>query len=409
MAKSPDWTDEEVQYLAVLARKNPSDSLNNVYRELLGVGPAERSPNSIRFKLRALRKTHDHLFPRTFCRYTDNPNSALDSLAPAPVQNIGTLPEVPSIRNTDPVSPQSVNTDDQLRKLINQMQALLVSPDGETGQGKSLASPHPPDVMIHDVTGEAPQLWAITSDWHVPHHDPRMVATFIDFVRDVQPAGIILNGDLVDTKSVGSFEGAAESPTLGEADVPILKSVLQELRAAAGDECHIYYRPGNHEDRIVRPRFRMFRGLNDFGWASWLGLDSLGIKWVDYGQTLEIGKRVEGQSPLVVIHGTVFRKSAGASVKGHMTDHGFFNVVMGHCHRLGVVHKRMRERVVWGVEGGGFFDRRQLNYKPYSDWQEGFALVTIDPLTSNSFPTAVSMSGDGSFAHGGKVYGTRQR
>jgi len=188
-----------------------------------------------------------------------------------------------------------------------------------------------------------------------------------------------------------------------------LKAILKELRAAAGPDCAIYYRPGNHEDRAVRTKMRAFRGLAEYGWAHWLGLDELAIKWVDYEQTLEVGARVDGVAPLTAIHGHLCRKGAAQTVRGHINDHGFYNVAIGHIHRLGLTCKRHRERVIWGMECGGFFDRKQLTYMRTPDWQNGFGLVTIDPHTGHSFPAPILMAPDGSFAHGGKVYGTRLR
>jgi hypothetical protein len=99
-----------------------------------------------------------------------------------------------------------------------------------------------------------------------------------------------------------------------------------------------------------------------------LELQAHGIEFMDQRCKVQIG-------PFEIFHGSIIRKDAGNSVRGHMTRRGG-SVVMGHTHRMGIVARADRNGVHWGIENGHLSDP-DPDWTHDPDWQQGFSQVDV--------------------------------
>jgi metallophosphoesterase superfamily enzyme len=49
------------------------------------------------------------------------------------------------------------------------------------------------------------KTWAIINDVQVPWQDKQVLNLVTDFIRDLKPHGIVLNGDIVDCYAISDF------------------------------------------------------------------------------------------------------------------------------------------------------------------------------------------------------------
>lgn len=279
------------------------------------------------------------------------------------------------------------------KDIYERLEAMLI--DEERGR---LDSPVEEDPIRIELPPNRQFLIWNTSDWHVPDHSLHHTASFLYALADVKPDFLILNGDMVDNVAFGTFIQAQKARGPGETDIPVMKKLLQEIRDAVGPDCRIIYRPGNHEDRVIRDHVAMVRGLPMYGWQYWLDLESFGVEWIPYKQDIELG-------PIQITHGEFTRQGAGTTVlKKYIEKDGYQNVLIGHCHRLAMVGKTYRDRIVWGIEAGGLCDPKKMGgyMRGVKDWQHGFGSVVV--RGEDSYPQAVLMREDGSFAYNNKIY-----
>jgi hypothetical protein len=71
------------------------------------------------------------------------------------------------------------------------------------------------------------------------------------------------------------------------------------------------------------------------------------------------------------MHGNVVRKHAGASVIATMANFPGYNIIMGHVHRLAVVHFTSLGKVTQGAEAGCLC-HDDPEYIDDPNWQMGF-------------------------------------
>lgn len=406
------WTPDEVDRIFEVWHQNPNATRAEIRKELEEFG-MRRSENAIRKKVEALRLEYPGQLGKPFASGVVMP----PGVAYTPPPGIG-APE-PRTFYVEPLAAPA--QDPRLDALERQIEDMARKQDTFFELLKRLAAQRAPEgstapalipdtneersqskIIRHRIEVDRPILVAVISDVHVPYHDVRHMAAFLQWAQDARPDVLVINGDFVDAKRLGSFAGA-EDADMAE-DIRIARSVLHSIRRSMGDDCTIYYNEGNHEDRDQRDPVKAFRNTPGWGWRAWLGLDELGIKYLMGGQILEIGN--DSEPLLTAIHGHRIRKWAGSSVRATLVDDGYHNVAIGHVHRVSLFAKRFRDRVVWGVELGGLYDRHHpaMKYMKDPDWQPGFAAFTLDPIRRQSHPHPILIADDGSFAWGGKVY-----
>jgi hypothetical protein len=177
--------------------------------------------------------------------------------------------------------------------------------------------------------------------------------------------------------------------------------ILAEIRAAAPEDCRIQLISGNHDawlSNYLLERAGEVYDLRAYGekrpvWSfhNLLRLEELGIEMI--GETHDYPHGFVALTPhLVVHHGDVARKNAGASTMGSMTGKDYAEII-GHVHRQSVVSKtiwvmdpesgKQVPRIYQGAECGTMSQMGSLasefpTYTRLPDWQPGYLSVEIE-------------------------------
>jgi len=208
-------------------------------------------------------------------------------------------------------------------------------------------------------------------DVHVPGEDPDAIEWALKEIQARRPAALVFLGDLVDAYHVSGFDHFPVGWTFGE-ELAKAGRLLQRFKAAMGTR-PIWVLEGNHDFRPAKQLVRRVPGLAEIGVGSLrslLKLNEMGFRWV-------AGERGFELNGVRVLHGVYARKWSGNSVRAHLEKLRWRQpVVMGHCHRLALVH----DRTVWGMECGwlGLRDHPAMDYEWEDDWAQGLGILQAD-------------------------------
>jgi len=234
-----------------------------------------------------------------------------------------------------------------------------------------ISSTEESDIPNKVTTRKADLKVAVLSDIHFPYEDSQALAITKAFLLDYQPDTIVWNGDVMDMYSVSKYEKSIHKKMNVQDELDYGYNKLDEWVNTFSDADH-YYVEGNHESRFKRmvkrdvPALECMRSLNI---EKNLELDRLGITWVPEHEDLYIGN-------LMFTHGTLVRKHAGNSARGHFEMYGC-SVLIGHVHRLSVAYKRNKNGHHAMIENGTLCDF-DVEYARFPDWQHGFTTLQFD-------------------------------
>jgi predicted phosphodiesterase len=213
------------------------------------------------------------------------------------------------------------------------------------------------------------QTWVVLSDLQIPFQDERVVDLAVNFVADLKPHGVILNGDVVDCYTISDYtrDPLHKKDLQGEID----ESSALMNRLAKHTKERIWV-GGNHEDRLRRylwSRAPEFGSLESLQFSKLFRCAEYGFTYYKYGHLYRLGK-------LVVTHGSIVRRHSGHTAKAHFEKYGK-SVLVGHTHRLGAYYHTNLEGPHVAYEGGCLC-RLDPEYVQHPDWQHGFAVVHVD-------------------------------
>lgn len=225
-------------------------------------------------------------------------------------------------------------------------------------------------VRLHTVQAKSvsSSRCLILSDIHIPYHDQAALAIALEFARDWKPTVIVLNGDILDAQEISSHPKDKHNPITFQDEINEARQFLRVLRHDH-KKARIYYTMGNHENRLERyltQHAPELSSVTSLALDELLDLQALGIEFIDQRCKLIV-------PPFEIFHGSIIRKDAGNSVRGHMTRRGG-SVAMGHTHRMGIVARTDRNGVHWGVENGHLSDP-DPDWTHDPDWQQGFSCI----------------------------------
>lgn len=215
------------------------------------------------------------------------------------------------------------------------------------------------------------KTYAILSDIQIPYQDKPVLDLVLRFLRDIEPDGVVLNGDICDMYSISTFnKNPVSTPSLNReiAEVGWLMSTLSAIPSIKEK----WFTGGNHEDRLRRYIWQnasAFGSVAKLSFPQLFGLDEYGFKWRPYGGHVMLGK-------LMVTHGSLIRKHAGETARAHFEKYGT-SVLVGHSHRLGAYHHR-NVRGAHGAYEAGCLCRLDPEYEQHPNWTQGMAVVHVD-------------------------------
>lgn len=215
----------------------------------------------------------------------------------------------------------------------------------------------------------------VLPDAHIPFHDKPIIKAWLDFVREEEPDGIDIIGDLLDCYSLSRFDKNPHVRRAGFSDeVEQGREMLEKIREAV-PEAEIRYSEGNHEQRLTRLLWGPAKELAELRGMSIpeiLGLDDLNIHWHTLGDPYKI-------RDLWYTHGALIRKNGGMTAKA-TSDKIEGSVMIGHTHRMGFVPTTSWKGIRCGYEAGHLANYKDLDYiDGIPQWQQGWAVVHFLP------------------------------
>lgn len=226
---------------------------------------------------------------------------------------------------------------------------------------------------------DAAGRWLVLADVHVPNHDRRVLETAIADARRRGVAGVLLNGDVLDSHEISDHDKDPSAPRYVE-EIQIGRQLFEWLRDRL-PKARIIYKEGNHEERCTRYILRRapaLFGLEGLNLPSFLELGDLGVEWIGEKRVVKLGK-------LNVIHGHEY---PGGVVAPASPARGLYLkaksvALCGHHHRTSEYHDANingRPEAAWSV---GCACNLHPQYRPINAWNHGYAFVEL--------------SGDGAF------------
>tara|TARA_Y100001938_G_C8072846_1_gene424193 strand:+ start:1109 stop:1870 length:762 start_codon:yes stop_codon:yes gene_type:complete len=205
------------------------------------------------------------------------------------------------------------------------------------------------------------------SDLHFPHHDPAAISLVLSFIRWFEPEYVYIIGDLLDFYALSSFSKDPNRTLELQKELDMAREFLTVLRRACPD-AEIFFREGNHEDRLQRylkahPEIFNLRALT---MDSLLNLTELNIHHYGYREDLF-------HKGFCVEHGDVVRKKS-AYTAAAMLEKRVKSGITGHTHRLGVHYRSLRDQTLVWYENGCLCQTKPDYIIGAPDWQQGFTI-----------------------------------
>lgn len=210
----------------------------------------------------------------------------------------------------------------------------------------------------------------VGSDAHIwPGNDSIALRAFLKFAKDMAPAAVIMNGDVLD------FPQISRHPPIGHNKLPDLSNEIEEAQAKLHDfelavkrSCKLVWTLGNHDGRFetrlatVAPEYARLHGhsLKDH-FPAWTAC------WrTDLNDSVIIKHRFKGG-----IHAT--HNNAMWSGK---------TIITGHLHSQKVTPFTDYNGTRWGVDTGCLADPGDQAFIDYTEanplnWRSGFCVLTF--------------------------------
>jgi len=214
------------------------------------------------------------------------------------------------------------------------------------------------------------------ADTHIPYHDQKAIATARGVLESYKPDVVIFGGDLIDCVGISKYSKAPLDPVTNnfQKEIDRFQDIFADLVKSAG-KAQKFALPGNHEARLgklLRDRAPALFGLDVLQLPKLLQLDRFGVSFFTQ---VTVGGNV------VFTHGDMVRKQSGGSVMSMLESDSYgHSMVIGHCHRIGLVYKsRPGLAPIFGLESGHLCDPAKLDYLQggFANWQTGCSIVTF--------------------------------
>ena len=215
----------------------------------------------------------------------------------------------------------------------------------------------------------------IISDVHIPFHNKENLNAALNFLQQKEINGLLLNGDIVDCYKSSYF---LKDPRMRDMidEFNMLREFIDNLNSMF--DCPIFYKLGNHEERIEMSVMRQIPELVHFVTFENCLSDGGKFDFDEYKLTIIKDKRiVKFTRHLSILHGHEYRTGmfnpVGIARWLYMKARG--NAACGHGHKKDSFAARSIEGKTIETNAIGCLCDMTPQYMPLNDWQAGFAIV----------------------------------
>ncbi|PNX49152.1 MAG: hypothetical protein BV456_09190, partial [Thermoplasmata archaeon M8B2D] len=187
--------------------------------------------------------------------------------------------------------------------------------------------------------------------------------------------GILLNGDIIDCYKSSSFLKDPRKRNMPE-EFDMLRNFIDRLNYEFN--CPIYYKLGNHEERIENLVMKQVPELVHFITFENCLADNGKFNFEDYKLTIIRNKRIaKFTDKLSILHGHEYRTGMfnPVGVARWLFTKARENAACGHAHKKDSFAARSLNNKIIETHSIGCLCQLHPEYMPLNDWQAGFAYV----------------------------------
>jgi predicted phosphodiesterase len=219
------------------------------------------------------------------------------------------------------------------------------------------------------------KVLGILNDIHHPYADKNNLKAAIDWLKVDGVDAILLNGDIIDCYKGSYFVKDRRNRSLFE-EFNILREFIDELNSTF--KCPIYYKLGNHEERIENMVLKEVPELLEFLTFEGCLKDGGKFDFDEYQLTLIKDKRiVKFTDNLSILHGHEygmgFTNPVGVARWLYMKAKT--NALCGDKHKSDSFSAKTIDKKTIKTWAIGCLCDMSPKYRPLNDWQAGFARV----------------------------------
>lgn len=211
------------------------------------------------------------------------------------------------------------------------------------------------------------------SDIHAPYHDVRAITAAIQYGKEREVNGIILNGDFMDHHTLSKYQTNPKKKKFHE-ELEIGKELLEKIKNVLPNAM-LYFKLGNHDvryDNYMIVKAPELLGVKQFEYFAMLGLDELRAEGITDKRMIQLGD-------LNILHGHEFQGAVGQQIspaKG-VFDRATEDVIIGHVHKTSVFKKRTLTGKTITCRSTGCLSELHPDFAVINQWNLGFAHHTI--------------------------------
>jgi metallophosphoesterase superfamily enzyme len=218
---------------------------------------------------------------------------------------------------------------------------------------------------------------AVFSDIHLGIHDKAALIAAIQYAKQDRVENIILNGDILDAAQISGHPKTHDTPKFLN-ELELTKQFLEGLRSEFKEQT-IYFKLGNHEDRLQRYLMAKADAVAELiHYRQLLKLDQLDIRFVESTQFMRIENTY-------IVHGHEMKVSGGVNPARALILKAAANVVMGHVHRTSFSSIKSLDGKFYKAYTTGCLCKLKQNYMPHSNSNHGFAIIQENGMVDNLF------------------------
>jgi len=177
----------------------------------------------------------------------------------------------------------------------------------------------------------------LISDVHFPYHDSLALSLALDYLLDQGINALIINGDLLDMYKISRWTNIPTKPSIKE-ELDMGRDFFFQLRKKFGDQLHVVYGMGNHEQRYEE--YLLQKAPELYGDSAYTIHERLNLK--DY-QIISLPNKYEiDVLGLSILHGdsTAGKFGGGVNPAKYLYDKIGKSGLISHVHRTHEYTKR---------------------------------------------------------------------
>ena len=214
----------------------------------------------------------------------------------------------------------------------------------------------------------------VIGDTHIPYQDNQAIDACLNWAVEKRVNTILMIGDIMDFYRLSKFVQDPRKRDF-QFELDCGYEFISHVRNAL-PRVKIFYLPGNHEYRLER--YWMIKapellGVTDYRMDDLLHFSDFSVTYLRHSQLIQAGD-------LWIGHGDEFKtRSNPVSPARTFALKGKINYLGGHWHITSEFSWRRADGKVEGCWSMGGLCGLYPEYRPYNDWNHGFAHVRINP------------------------------